>query len=263
MNGDQQQHQREAKKAAREAAQRVKAAKAGRDAGSFVPWLRAVQLSAGYRRASHTARSLLMDMLHSGPNGALSASAKYLRPLGWLSDDVVRKAVRELIACGLLHETRKGMRPNVSARYACTWLALAATDGLDSEAVRTFKRGVYLTPEAEPAKPQKRRTAAATAARQMQAISRRNGYTPAPSDGALKARIAPSDGALTGPTAPSDGAVKTESDPAIAPSDGPYLEIAICPQQRPAAQTRFGRLLVQRIKPGMQPGYAPARARHS
>lgn len=184
-----------------------------------------------------------MDMLHSGPNGALSASAKYLRPLGWNSDDTVRRAVRELIACGLLHETRKGRRPNVAARYACTWLSLQAVDDLDPEAVRTFTRGTYSNPEAAAKPPQRRRTAAATAARQMGAIARRNGYTLAPSDGARKPAAAPSDGALTQPLAPSDGAVRATTSPAIAPSHGPYLDIAI-PERNKTG--RLGLILAQR-----------------
>jgi hypothetical protein len=262
VKGDIWQDRYEEAKKKRLAAQRIKAAKAGRDEGGFVPWLKLVQQSPGWRRASHVARSLLMDVIHSGLNGKLTASKKYLEPLGWSSDAVIRRATKELLACGLLHMTRQGQRPNTAACYAATWIKLEVTEGLDLTLVRQFKRGAYLTPESAPQQPQKQRTAAATAARQMQAICRRDGYTLAPSHGATTPAQRTVARCIEQSGAPSDGAVRPGRTDPTAPSDGPYLEHAICHQQRQAAQTRFGRLLALRAKPGLQPGYAEARRHH-
>jgi hypothetical protein len=227
-NGDYQQRLQDEARQKRAAAAAAKAAKAGRDGGPFVAWLAAVQRSPGWRMASHTARSLLMDMLHSGPNGALTASAKYLAPLGWTSASTVTRCLRELIACGLLHETRKGRRPNVAACFAATWMDIRSDlKTLDPEAVRAFRRGAYMEPEQPAPALQRKRTAAATAARQVNAISRAAGYTLTPSDGVA----APSHYTVqrcngTAPT-PSDGAMRAASADLSTPLDGAYLEIAI------------------------------------
>lgn len=242
---------------ARGAHARVKAAKAGRDEGFWIPWLDTVQQSPGWRRASHTARSLLMDIVHSGPNGKLSASMRYLEPLGWTSAGTVSKAVAELIECGLLVETRKGARPNRAAWYAITWMKLKHTQGLDIDP-RLFATGGYKEPM-KPAGPgQAARTRAATLARRQAAAARAAGYTLAPSDGAVADVIAPSDGRLTGAPTPSDGAMQPTSGVAIAPSDGAYLETASSLRSS-AANTTMGRMLRKRVQMGAQPGYAQIR----
>lgn len=174
--GNRQQQVHEGKRAARDAAARAKAAKAGRDPGQFVAWLKPVQQSPGWMRAEHTSRSLLMDLVHSGRNGQLSASMRYLRDCGWSSSDTVTRAIRDLIDCGLLVETRKGRRPNVAAWYAATWLKLEHTEGLDINP-RNYTTGGYMQP-AKPAPASARgRTAAATVGRRNQAICKRAGYT--------------------------------------------------------------------------------------
>jgi len=242
-NGDRQYSLREEQRAARAASQRVKAAKAGRDEGPFVPWLQTVQQSPGYRRCSHVARSLLTDMVHSGPNGKLSASRKYLQPLGWTSNSSVTKALQELMACGLLYMTRRGSRANVSACYAATWAKIVDSSGLDQELVAGFKRGAYKTPEKAPDAPATSKTTRATEARKLNAKVRAQGYEPAPSNGAVHAspngyKPAPSYGAASDTActvprcakpvaAPSDGAVQGALLSQPAPSNGAYLDIAI------------------------------------
>lgn len=247
-------------RAGRHAAERAKIAKAGRDKGYFVAWLQPVQQSPGWFRASHTARSLLMDMLHSGPNGKLSASMKYLSKSGWTSAGTVSRAVKKLIECGLLVETRMGARPNKPAWYAVTWLELQHTEGLDIDP-RTFKRGGYMTPDAPAHAPQKRRTAAATAARQMNAIIRADGYTPIPSDGQIGAPYCTVTRSIEESISPSNGAMEPVSPPSIRPSDGAYLDIAIYGVDKPPARTRFGDALLH-VRPTNRPAsYKAARAK--
>jgi hypothetical protein len=261
MNGDLHIRLRDEKRAKKEAAQRIKAAKAGRDPGHFKPALEVVQMSPGFRRLSHAARSLLWDIMFSNPyNGALSASMKYLEPLGWKSRDLVGRALRELLACGLLHETRKGRRPNVAARYALTWMDIAAdTKELDPEAVRTFQRGAYLLPEMPPRVLRIGRTAAATNARKLSAKLKRAGYVPAPSDGPMDQSHCTVRRSPSPSIGPSDGAVRPLQAPPIAPSDGTYLDnhhlqaapaaasLSAAPRKSNAA-TRMGQVL-QRVHP--------------
>lgn len=62
--------------------------------------------------------------------------------MGWKSNDVVTRALRELKEAGLLIETRMGMRPNRAAWFALGWYALDAKDGLDIDAA-TYRTGQY------------------------------------------------------------------------------------------------------------------------
>lgn len=234
VSGDRQYRKHEESRERRAANASRKAAKAGRDPGSFVPWLRVVQQSPGWRHASHTARSLLMDMLQSGPNGRLTASMKYLTTFGWTSNSTVTKAIAELIGCGLLIETRKGRRPNVAAWYACTWMKLQHTDGLDISP-GAFKTGGYLTPEVGEPRRQKSRTAAATEAKRKAAIARAHCYTLTPSNGVESPSIAPSNGVESHPPTPSNGAMRALSTPPSTPLDGAYLDIAISPRSAQSA----------------------------
>lgn len=168
-----------------------KASRDKRDGSSFALLPLVMLESAGYRAASHTARSLLVDMAkqYTGRNnGKLTACAKYLVPLGWRSNDVIVRARRELIDCCLILETRKGARPNRAGWYALTWLDLDVTEGLDIDPKlyeRCFRRG-YMRPD-KPA---------------AQTVSLR------PRDGAATSAIAPGDGTSGATVAPRDGAIR-------------------------------------------------------
>lgn len=101
--------------------------------------------SAAYRDCSHAARSLLLDVVmqhNTYNNGKLVICDTYLQPLGWNSDDTVNRGKKQLLACGLLVETRKGARPNKAAWYALGWRRLEVTDGLDIDphAYRTISQ---------------------------------------------------------------------------------------------------------------------------
>jgi hypothetical protein len=232
---------------AREAEARRKAAKAGRDPGSFIPWLKPVQLSDGWRRCGHTARSLLMDIVHSGVNGKLVAAEAYLKPLGWTSRDVVTRAVMDLIECGLIVETRKGAKPSKAAWYAVTWMALKHTEGLDIDP-KKFKTGGYQTPEKPRSAPNKSRTSKATKARKDAAKCNKAGYTRVPFDGHLKGPSLTVPRSSDAPMRPSDGALEAASGTFNRPSDGPYLESChLLREGRRPATGRLGRVIAGRI----------------
>jgi len=176
-----------------------------RDGKHFVALPMVVLDSPGYRRASCTARGLLIDiaMQYTGHNnGKLTSCAKYLGPLGWRSNDTIVRARRELIDCGLLIETRKGARPNKAAWFALPWLDLDQGNGLDIEP-KLYRRGAYMTPE----KPARTRASVI------------------PNGGTVTGTIAPISGVRASILAPANGAIRATQGPSPAPPDGTYLEI--------------------------------------
>lgn len=137
----------------------------GRDGGQFLAIPHVVLESPGWRQAGHTARSLLIDIAlqYSGKNnGRLVATLEHLSKRGWNSPAVLGQARKELIACGLLVEVRKGGFPSKSAWHALSWLALDQTDGLDINwrLYESIHRRAYLKPQ-----PYSRPTRAALTAR--------------------------------------------------------------------------------------------------
>ena len=186
------------------------------DGKTFVRLPTVVLESPGYRRASHPARALLIDiaMQYGGHNnGKLTACAKYLKAKGWNSNDTIVRARRDLLDCGLLIETRKGARPNKAAWYALPWLDLDQGQGLDIDP-KFFDRGAYMRPD----KP---------AARNARL---------APDGGTAKAPIAPAGGARIAPLAPRAGAVRVGTVALPAPARGAYLETP----SEPAPAGSFG-----------------------
>ena len=160
----------------------------GRDGGTFTALPHVVIDSVGYRATGHVARSLLIDIARQHNrrnNGELVACMKYLRPLGWKSHDVVTRALRELVANGLLIETRKGARPSKAAWFALAWQQLDVTIGLDIDP-KKYRTGGYV------------RHVAKNAAL-------------VPSDGIERAKTAPSHGIGAAPSIPSHGAVGLNS----------------------------------------------------
>ena len=113
-----------------------------RDGGRFLALPHDVVNSAAYRALSHVARSLLIDIAMQYSrynNGKLTACMKYLRPLGWNSADTITRAKADLLASGLLIETRKGARPNKAGWYMLAWHDLDIATGLDSQP-ETYER---------------------------------------------------------------------------------------------------------------------------
>ncbi len=117
----------------------------GRDGSLFVALPHVVLDSPGYRGLGFAARALLTDIARQHNrrnNGALVACSKYLRPLGWTSNDTIARALRELLASKLLHLTRQGSRPNRAAWYALGWQVLEVVEGLDINP-KDYRRGLY------------------------------------------------------------------------------------------------------------------------
>jgi hypothetical protein len=201
-----------------------------RDGKRFVLLPSVVLGSPGYRQAGHAARSLLIDiaMQYTGHNnGKLVACAKYVEPIGWNSNGTVQRALRELQACGLLLETRKGARPNKAAWFALTWYDLDPAQGLDIDA-KLYRRGDYMRPELVAPIDGSSRTAKATEARKLAALNRRTERENAaltPRHGAMRLAVAPAVGARASICKPSDGAIRPTSTGAATPSSGAYLEI--------------------------------------
>jgi hypothetical protein len=202
-----------------------------RDGTTFLALPLVVLESKGYRQASATARALLIDvaMQYTGHNnGKLTACVKYLKPKGWTSNGTILRAVHDLQACGLMVETRKGARPNKAAWFALTWHELDQGVGLDIDP-KLFRRGGYITPEPVAIRANAgARTAQATAARQLAALTKRasNQRTAiAPSNGAARPAIAPCNGISASSFAPLDGAIRGALGASLTPSNGAYLEI--------------------------------------
>jgi hypothetical protein len=204
------------------------------DGKTFVRLPTVVLESPGYRLAGHPARSLLIDiaMQYAGHNnGKLVACAKYLAPMGWTSNNTVQRAIRELMACGLLIETRKGTRPNKAAWFALPWLDLDQGQDLDINP-KLYRRGDYMRPEMPAPTGDNSRTVKATEARKLAALKKRAAKQNAsltPSNGAERTSIAPSNGVRASILAPSDGAMRGTSMQASTPSHGEYLEIPSTP----------------------------------
>jgi hypothetical protein len=157
--------------------------KRNRDKSDGVRFLKVphvVLASSGYRGLGHTARSLLMEIglqYNGSNNGRLVACGRYLKPLGWTSNDTISRALKELLAAGLLIETRKGARPNRAAWFALGWLQLDQLIGLDID-IKHYRTGGY------------------------------NGASLNPSGGVVRPLIAPSHGVMTSPTTPAHGSIQ-------------------------------------------------------
>lgn len=119
-----------------------------RDGTAFVALPTLVLDSAAYLSLGHPAKALLVELarqLGRDNNGRLLATTKVLESRGWRSNDVVTRALRELIDAGLIHQTVKGQRPHRASWFAVTWYALANLRGYDAGAAIAFQRGAYLT----------------------------------------------------------------------------------------------------------------------
>ena len=172
-----------------------------RDGSAFIalPWV--VVDSPAYKRLSHPARALLIEIARQwckDNNGRLLCSRAYLKPRGWNSNAVITRAKNELLEAGFIYETVKGQRPNKASWYAVTWYMLDSIAGYDYGAKEGFIRGAYL---------------------KKQSLI--------PSGGAKVSDIAPSNGLSGKPIAPSNGAIRQHFSYSSAPSNGHHLELTI------------------------------------
>lgn len=123
-----------------------------RDGGKFFALPHVVLESHAYLALSPYARTLLIDIgvqYDGSNNGDLCAAWKLMRKRGWKSQDTLNKAKRELLASGLLAETRKGCRPNKATLYGLTWLDLDYCGGKLDIKEKGFPRGAYRFKDAD------------------------------------------------------------------------------------------------------------------
>ena len=139
---------------------RYKGAKDKSDGGAFLRVPMSVVNARSYIEASPYARMLLFDLFsqfRGNNNGDLCAAWKFMRPRGWRSEATLNKAKKELLALGLIVETRKGARPNKASLYAVTWCALDDCGGKLDITPKSFPRGAYrLRDPLQPIQPKKR-----------------------------------------------------------------------------------------------------------
>lgn len=175
--------------------------KAGKlDVGRFTALPHTVIHSQQFRQLGYAARALLFDIAaqyNASNNGKLVCCMKYLKPLGWTSNDTITRALRELLASGLLIQTRQGMMPPCSqaAWFAIGWFGLDVMNGLDIEPSKYRK--CVLTPFA----------------------------ILSPIIGVVKRKIAPKSGTGTSSLTPKSGAVEAKNDEPPTPIYGEYIDL--------------------------------------
>ena len=122
-----------------------KDSRAKRESGPFVALPHAVLKSDAFLALSPYAIKLLLDLAlqyRSDNNGDLSAAWKLMKARGWRSEETLNKAKKELLAVGLIAETRKGGRPNRTTLYGLTYYTLDPDPKLDVKVV-SFPQGAW------------------------------------------------------------------------------------------------------------------------
>jgi len=82
--------------------------------------------SAAYADLTYSARALLLliaRQLTKDNNGHLQATFSYMRRFG-VSENTLSRAIRELIAHGMIYRSRVGGYKQGAAQYAVTWLSI-------------------------------------------------------------------------------------------------------------------------------------------
>lgn len=169
-------------------------------AGRWTAWPHVVIHSKEYRKLGFAARALLFDIAaqyNASNNGKLVCCMKYLKPLGWNSNDTITRALRELLTSGLLIQTRQGMRPPFSqaAWFAIGWFGLDVQSGLDIEP-RLYRK-CKLTP--------------------LDATS--------PIIGKTQTKTTPKNGEAAQETKPIAGALEGKNEQVAKPINGDYIDL--------------------------------------
>lgn len=82
--------------------------------------------SPTYCALSFKARALLLDLgaqYRGNNNGDMAAPWSWMKVRGWKSKDTLRRALMELLAAGMIEQTRQGGL-HCPTLYAVTWLAI-------------------------------------------------------------------------------------------------------------------------------------------
>lgn len=170
------------------------------DVGRFTALPHNVIHSLEFRALCYAARALLFDIAaqyNQKNNGKLVCCMKYLKPLGWTSNDTISRSLKALIKSGLLIQTRQGMMPPCSqaAWFAIGWFSLDVHHGLDIE----------------PSKYQRCR------------LNQIN--NPSPIIGVGKPKIAPIVGEVSYSTTPISGAVEAKNRQVSTPINGDFIDL--------------------------------------
>jgi hypothetical protein len=96
--------------------------------------------SPAYADLTFSARALLIQIarqLSKDNNGRLQATHSYMRQYGFC-ENTLSRAIRELIAHGMIYRTRSGGYQQGAAQYAVTWLSLCSQrDGLFTDSFKS------------------------------------------------------------------------------------------------------------------------------
>ena len=89
--------------------------------------------SLAYADLSFSARALLVIItrqLSKNNNGRLMATYSYMHKFGFDSEHTISRAIKELIAHGMIYRARSGGYQQGAAQYAVTWLSITSKEGL-------------------------------------------------------------------------------------------------------------------------------------
>jgi len=166
--------------------------------GSYTPLVHAVLDSVALMGASHTARSLLLELMRQhtgGNNGRLHLAQGWLRKRGWKSGDTIQRAKVELLDRGLIVQTKQGGLNVGPCLFALTWLPITNFIGLELRPSEYHKGAWHFMDKLPPVKNCEGSSVSRTGA--------------SPSGGLVESRASPPDGsktALSGSsTSPPDG----------------------------------------------------------
>lgn len=181
--------------------------------GSYTPLVHAVLDSAALMGASHTARSLLLELMrqHTGSNnGHLHLAQGWLGKRGWKSGDTIQRAKVELLQRELIVQTRQGGLNAGPCLFALTWLPIANFVGLELRPSEYHKGAWHFLDKMPPVRNCEGSSGARTGA--------------SPSGGSVESRASPPHGSKT-----------ALSGSVASPSGGNNECLPLPPKKRPAA----------------------------
>src|SRR3954452_13787031 len=117
-----------------------------RDGTRFFALPLVVLESPAYLGLSPHAVKLLVDLgaqYRGNNNGDLCMAWKVMKLRSWKSEATLHKAKRELLAAGLIAETRKGARPNKTSLYGMTFYELDSCKGKLDISPSAFPRAAW------------------------------------------------------------------------------------------------------------------------
>ncbi len=112
----------------------------------FIGFVRSVFEAPAYHSLGPWACKLLLDIggqYNGSNNGDLSIPFSRMSKCGWNSRTTLWRALKELVAAGLVHVTRQGRKPKICHLLALTWLPLNTSRKFDDDAIATFEPKGY------------------------------------------------------------------------------------------------------------------------